>query len=126
MKKLIFSLIIGASLVLIATGCGEPSKPKVSANEKLTSSSSKITKTRLEEFLGTYVNNAGIMLDIKKNGKSIYPPTGPMDADLVKLLEKQASFTLPAGITASELAALIAEKYEVNASFNNGSIVINL
>ena len=126
MKKFILSAMIGLSTAFIITGCGDSGAPKIDGNKAIINSEVKVKNISLEEFLNTTVYSTGLQMGVERNGKSLYPPAGQPDSEMLKVLDKKAKFTVQSGATAKDLATAISEAYGVNAKFKGNKIVIEL
>ncbi len=128
MKKLILSAMLGITIATITTSCGESRGRKVSASESIITSEIKVQNRTLEDLMNSEFIKAGLNIAIRRKGQDLYPPkagTVP-DPKMLKLVEKKAKFTIPAGATAKDLTDLIAKAFQVKAKFEKGQIVIEL
>ncbi|UDQ96494.1 hypothetical protein AAEX28_05380 [Lentisphaerota bacterium WC36G] len=89
-----------------------------------------IKKQKIEEVffnIASKESRGNLMLRIYQNGKQVYPPVDKaIPKDVLKALEKKATFTIPPNTNLIDFANILNKKYKINGSIEGNDFVIKL
>ena len=127
--KLLFCALLAFQIIMFTISCGDGVKP-VDSSIVVCTQDVKIDKQTIEEiFLNAISNktNGNSQVIIKKGGTQVYPPVErKIPKEVVKLLDKKVSFTIPAGSKFTDLVKILNEQFAVKGKVDGNDYVIDL